>query len=212
MDGEAAVSEGTGGFVGTHLKEIELQFYAAHKARVIAVVTATAVATGSLIGMAQASAVPAQPAPEAVQVADDPAIEQAQQKLESALAVVEGIPDEVIEAGDDAVAEYLEQHGAPARGIVTYGFWDVAKCVAAITVAIGGAAVPVAKVLKIKALIKAVGGVKKLGPKVVEVVKKVKNGQQLGPAVKEVFSSFGATVVGLAAEVLGIDAIISNCA
>lgn len=92
------------------------------------------------------------------------------------------------------------------------GLWDAAKCVSAIAVAIGGVAIPAAKVLKIKQLIKAVGGVGKLVQKITEAFKLIRKGKSVSAAVKEIFSAFGSTVIGIAAEVLGIDAIITNCA
>jgi hypothetical protein len=91
------------------------------------------------------------------------------------------------------------------------GVWDVAKCGAAITAAIAGVAIPAAKILKIKDLVKAVGGVQKLVQKIVDTFKKVRKGQKFEDAVKEIFKDLGTTVALLAAEVLGIDTVITNC-
>jgi hypothetical protein len=49
--------------------------------------------------------------------------------------------------------------------------WQVAKCAAAITVAIAGVAVPLSKAVKIKRLVDEVGGVTKLAERIIKVAK-----------------------------------------
>lgn len=151
--------------------------------------------------------------------ASAPSVATAQTQLEEALTRINAVPDSVIVQGDAAVSGYLQAKSSTANSTQRasggvqpmFGIgdaWHIAKCAAAITVAIGGVAVPVAKVLKIKKLIKEVGGVKSLASKIIDVAK---GSGSLGKRIKSVFKEFGTGVVGLAAEVLGIDAIASNC-
>jgi hypothetical protein len=114
------------------------------------------------------------------------------------------------------------RHGAPGpqvtdppdirRSTQALNVWvDSLKCGAAIAVAIGGIALPAAKILQIRKLIKAVGGVQKLATKIIEAFKLVRKGKSIGAAVQELFGALGSTIVGIAAEVLGIDAVVQNC-
>jgi hypothetical protein len=86
--------------------------------------------------------------------------------------------------------------------------WQIAKCASAITVAIAGVAVPLSKVVKIKRLVDEVGGVTKLAERIIKVAK---GEGSLGSRVRAVFSDLGTTVVALAAEVLGLQAIADEC-
>lgn len=92
------------------------------------------------------------------------------------------------------------------------GWWGAATCAAAIAMAIAGGVVPIAKVVKIKQLIKAVGGVGKLAKKIAQTFQKVrKGGMKIEQAVQDVFKDLGSAAAGIAAEILGIQAIIDSC-
>jgi hypothetical protein len=97
-------------------------------------------------------------------------------------------------------------------GAMADGLWGAATCAAAIAMAIAGGIVPIAKVLKIKQLIKAVGGLGKLAKKIAQTFEKVrKGGMKIEQAVRDVFKDLGSAAAGIAAEILGIQAIIDNC-
>ncbi len=76
-------------------------------------------------------------------------------ELTEVFAAIEGIPDSVIKRGDRAVRQWLRRRlglDEPSPK----GFWG---CVRAIGFALVSNAIPVAKILKIRAAIRAVGGV-----------------------------------------------------
>ncbi|MFD7404447.1 hypothetical protein ACFV7R_17600 [Streptomyces sp. NPDC059866] len=114
------------------------------------------------------------------------------------LKVIDEIPDSVEQQGEAAVRAYLDEHLASTnRGV--RGWWQTAKCVGSITAAIAGGAVPVAKILKLKAFIKKVGSVKEAAHLLIRVSKG-----------EEKISELGATLGGLASVILGIDGIKRN--
>lgn len=78
--------------------------------------------------------------------------------------------------------------------------WHVTKCAAAIVVAVASLAIPVSKVLKLKAFVGAVGGVKTAATLLVGATSRAEKARVIG----------GALAAG-AVEVLSIDAIITNC-
>ncbi|MCF4007736.1 hypothetical protein L1O03_11230 [Corynebacterium uropygiale] len=69
------------------------------------------------------------------------------------LEYYESIPDEVLQKGDAAYDQWKEQHPIMATRANTV------DCTLAITALIATTAIPVAKIVKIKKLIKALGGV-----------------------------------------------------
>ncbi len=72
------------------------------------------------------------------------------------------MPDSPAEQGEAAVQAYLAEHLPTYQGgAVAFGWWQTTRCVAAITAAVAGGAVPVAKVVKLKKFINKAGGVKK---------------------------------------------------
>lgn len=74
--------------------------------------------------------------------------------------------------------------------------WQIAKCAAAITVAIGSGVFAAAKLVKIKRYVKTLGGVKLM----------------LGATTwAEKAKAGGSALVGLASEILGIKEIEDNC-
>lgn len=96
----------------------------------------------------------------------------------------------------------------PCFSCLVSSAWKVTKCASAIAVAVGGVAVPLSKVAKVKRLVKEVGGARKLAKRIIKVAKG--NGE-LSRRIRAVFADLGTSVVGLAAEVLGIQAIADNC-
>lgn len=121
----------------------------------------------------------------------------------------------MVAQGDTAVTAWLEANTASVSPMLAT-WWDIARCAAAIALAVGGIALPAAKILKIKQIINAMGGVRNFGKAVIEVFKLIRGtpslpGLAFGQAVFEVFKNFGQIIVDLAAEVLGIHAIITFC-
>lgn len=78
--------------------------------------------------------------------------------------------------------------------------WKVTKCAAAITVVVVSVAVPVAKVVKLRQFVIAVGGVREAARLLVGATTFAEKARVIGGAI-------GAG----AAEILSIDAIITNC-
>lgn len=133
---------------------------------------------------------------------------QAAIPLEVLFAEIESIPDEILLAGDEVTNDWLIEHGLRQPDSVieeskrdnelvqleTRGFWS---CVWAI----GKAAVPAAKLLKIKKYINALGGVKKT----VELI--LKAGKNYNKAIK----LGGQTLWNLIKLLTGIDEIDKEC-
>ncbi|MGW7259832.1 hypothetical protein [Streptomyces sp. NPDC054834] len=123
------------------------------------------------------------------------------QKFLDALKVLDEMPDSVVQQGDAAVQAYIDEHLADVKsGVVAFGWWQTAKCVASITAAVAGGAVPVAKILKLRAFIKKVGSVREAAYLLIRIAKG-----------EEKISELGATLGGLASVILGIDGIKKNC-
>ncbi|MGA5420700.1 hypothetical protein [Streptomyces lavendulocolor] len=123
------------------------------------------------------------------------------QKLAETLKVLDAMPDSVLAQGDAAAQAYLaERLPQDDRRAVAFGWTQKLKCGAAITAAIAGGAVPVAKLLKLKAFIKKVGSVKEAASLLIRVSKG-----------EEKISELGATLGGLASAILGIDMIKKHC-
>ncbi|WP_143645497.1 hypothetical protein [Streptomyces swartbergensis] len=171
-----------------------------------AVITAAAI-LGTGLSQAAVAADRSVTAGSAVVAADEPMtaaeeLDSAEgQKLLAMLKVIEEIPDSVEQQGEAAVQAYLDEHLAGTKpSVVAFGWWQTAKCVGSITAAIAGGAVPIAKILKLKAFIKKVGSVKEAAYLLIRVSKG-----------EEKISELGATLGGLASVVLGIDGIKKNC-
>ena len=150
---------------------------------------------------ARSSAVPVAASDEAPMTAAQELATPDGQRLLEVFAVLDAMPESVVTQGDAAVQSYLAQH-LPSTGgkVVPFGWWRTAKCVAATTAAVAGGAVPVAKLLKLKAFIKKVGSVKEAAYLLIRVAKG-----------EEKISELGATLGGLAAVVIGIDQIKKQC-
>ncbi len=142
--------------------------------------------------------------------------------LDRLLAAIEEIPDDILQKGDEALHQWLVEHGhragneklkrddsseAESLSLLKRGelaarasLWKIAKCVAAIVQLLGTTAIPAAKLLRIKKYIKALGGTK-------EAVKLL-----LGATTQaERLKVGGQALVALAAELLGISTVKNNC-
>jgi hypothetical protein len=78
--------------------------------------------------------------------------------------------------------------------------WHVAKCVASITVAVASLAIPLAKLAKLRAFVRAVGGISEAARLLAGATTWAEKARVIGKAI-------GAG----AADILGISAIIDNC-
>lgn len=136
---------------------------------------------------------------------------------------IEAIPDDVLVAGDEATEVWLIDHGyrsdnvklqrdldssvvtvdaVEARDVTAaqVNWWKVAKCVASVAELIVSTAIPAAKILKIKKLIKALGGTK-------DAIKLL-----IGATSKaEKLKAGGQALVDLAAELSGIKSVKDDC-
>ncbi|PLS28272.1 hypothetical protein CGZ88_0434 [Bifidobacterium anseris] len=105
----------------------------------------------------------------------------------------ESIPDIVLEQGDVALQAWKEAHPQEGRA----GFWG---CAAAVAGVIATTAFPAAKILKIKKLIKALGGVRS--------AIKIMAGASFN---YEKLKALGGAAAALAAELTGIGSVKSQC-
>ncbi|PKF67673.1 hypothetical protein CXB45_11050 [Corynebacterium mastitidis] len=113
--------------------------------------------------------------------------------IEDALYLIESIPDEVLEQGDEATQEWVQNHTATFRA-------GTAECTWAITKFIGSNVINVAKILKIKKYIKEIGGV----AKVVDDIRKA------GWSIQNI-KRVGGPLWRLVKEFMGIQEIQDSC-
>ncbi|MGR8012072.1 hypothetical protein [Streptomyces hypolithicus] len=132
--------------------------------------------------------------------AAETAVPADEQRLIQTLSVIEAMPDSVVARGDAAVQAYLKENLPAPTGVQAFGWAQSLKCGAAIGAAVAGGAIPVAKILKLKAFIRKVGSVKKSASLLIRVAKG-----------EEKLSELGATLGGLASVILGIDMIKKHC-
>jgi hypothetical protein len=130
-------------------------------------------------------------------------------ELERVFGVVKSIPDEVLEKGDDETDKWMVEHGHRPqhdkrevldRDLEDRGFWDVAKCVGAITAFIASNAIGAAKLLRIKKYIEALGGVR-------EAAELLLKASTTAERLKE----GGEALALLAGEILGTSMVSNNC-
>ncbi|AEO64841.1 bd68738e-4cac-4afb-aae9-a5e8103d92a6 [Thermothielavioides terrestris] len=147
--------------------------------------------------------------------------------LDNVLSQIEGIPEDVLQQGDEALHKWLVDHGIRAgdeklkrdtdggeeasdeeglslleRGelVARASWWKIAKCVAAIVQLLATTAVPAAKLLRIKKYIEELGGAKQA----VELLLKA-------TTKSEKLKAGGEALVALSAELLGISSVKNNC-
>lgn len=114
--------------------------------------------------------------------------------VEQALKLIDSIPDEVLQKGDKATQQWIAEHQATATRA------SVAGCTAAIALFLGTNLVSAAKIIKIKRLIKDLGGLK-------EAVK-IMWGASFS---YEKMKAAGGTLAALAGEFFGITSIRNEC-
>lgn len=146
--------------------------------------------------------------------------------LTSFFTAIESIPDDVLAAGDDALNDWLVASGIREPGVTPkrsdealdardtsdtslweravlqarVSWWKVTKCVASIVQALATVAIPAGKLLKIKRLIKDLGGTKDAVQLMLKATSK-----------KEKLKVGGQALVDLSAELMGINVVKSNC-
>lgn len=168
----------------------------------IGILVAASLAATPLLGGNAASAAPA-PAAASVTLQQEArsAASTTPQDLERALSLIESIPDSVLLQGDAATQKWISTNFDSAEltapGVTQAGFWG---CTAAIAGVIASTAIPAAKLLKMKSLIKSLGGVK-------EAVR-IMWGASFS---YEKIQALGGAAAALAAEIIGITAVRDNC-
>lgn len=172
---------------------------------------ATVFSSAGLAHAADASAARSVSASAVTVAAEDVELNLSEQEvatLEGQFAIVDSIPDSVLESGNAATKEWLIMEGflSPTADGKDYtqpvpeGWWETAKCAAAIATFIGTNLVSASKLLKIKKYIKELGGIKK-SAKLMLKASTWSERLQIG----------GNALVGLAAELLGYSLIKNNC-
>lgn len=125
-------------------------------------------------------------------------------ELEKVFSVIEEIPDEVLEEGDDATNEWMTEHGYRStpekRDLEERQLVEIAKCAAAIAAFIASNAIGAAKLLRIKKYIAALGGIRKSAELLLKASTNAERLQQGG--------EFLALLAG---EILGFSLISNNC-
>lgn len=120
------------------------------------------------------------------------------------LAIAEKIPEDVLFQGDESTRQWVSNNLLATFPFDVNGIYkkrDYLACAGAITALIGGTLIPAAKLLKIKRLVKELGGLK-------EAVKLM-----WGAGLKEEkLKELGAAATALGAELIGIAAVRDACA
>ncbi len=129
--------------------------------------------------------------------------------VEKVLRVLDAIPEDVLERGDQATMEWIQsQYATPLTPDSSPYAFNLAKCSVGVAAAIGSNTIAVLKVIKIKRAIDKMGGVGKI---IAKIQGKKKQGKKFKAALFEAFEEAGTGMGALAAEILGIDGVINNC-
>jgi hypothetical protein len=137
--------------------------------------------------------------------------------LENLLDGLTAIPEAALAKGDEAVNDWLIENGYRPKGaklppknaardmgdapnLLVRGWWEVTKCIGAILMVIGSTAIPIAKIGRIRAYIKALGGTREA----VELLLKASTWE-------ERIRIGGTSLALLGSEILGISTIMNNC-
>ena len=144
--------------------------------------------------------------------------------LEQTFSIINEIPDDVLQSGDDETHKWLVDHGyrgaspkprsrrdilssSSSRGassgvqeLATRGIFDVVRCAGAIAAFVASNAIGAAKIFRIKKYIEALGGFRKSA----ELLLKASNNAE---RLKE----GGEALALLASEILGVPLITNNC-
>ncbi|GAA1353035.1 hypothetical protein [Falsarthrobacter nasiphocae] len=128
------------------------------------------------------------------QAASDTAFDMEELEVYQALSFVNSIPDEVLESGDAATRAWAQA----ALSEENAGSWF--GCSMAVAKAVAGVAVPAAKILKLKRLVSAVGGVGKAVDQIRRTKGNLHIAKQMGSATYDLVKIF-----------FGIDKVEREC-
>lgn len=128
----------------------------------------------------------------------DYSLGMSEHQIEAGLEVIYSIPDEVLERGEEATAVWVQQN-LTNNTIALFGVTEVG-CIASITWAIGSALIPIAKIKKIKALVKELGGVR-------AAVAKLREQNFSWPSIQQT----GGALRDLGSEILGVAGVAEYC-
>ncbi|MYY79729.1 hypothetical protein GT044_00290 [Streptomyces sp. SID335] len=129
--------------------------------------------------------------------------------IENAFAVIDTIPADVLEKGQEAVEQWLQKELAATDGEASASRkFSGTKCAAGILQAIGSNIFAVVKIYKMKKAIDRLGGIKKVIKKIRD---KKKKGKTFKKGITEVFEEAGAGLGAIAIGFLGVDGVIKNC-
>ena len=119
-------------------------------------------------------------------------------QLENGLELIMSVPDSILNQGNQATQVWMEEnYPSYLQTLTRANLWGCAGAIAAI---IASTALPAAKILKIKKLIKALGGVNEAAAII------------WGASFNyEKLQSLGGAAAALAAELLGIAEVQSQC-
>jgi hypothetical protein len=130
-------------------------------------------------------------------------------ELEKTFSVLEEIPDEILEAGDEATDKWMIEHNhrqahdksdLSGRDLVDRGAYEIARCAAAIAAFIASNSIAAAKLLRIKKYIRALGGVRTAAELLLKATTAAERLQYGGEALAL-----------LAGEFFGTSLITNNC-
>ncbi|MFK8906843.1 hypothetical protein [Streptomyces sp. YS-3] len=129
--------------------------------------------------------------------------------IENAFTVIDAIPDEVLEKGQEATQQWLQKELAASgdEDAATRKF-SATKCGSGILQAIGSNIFAVAKIYKMKKAIDKLGGIKKIVNQIRSAKKKGKTFKQ---GIQDIFEEAGAGMGSIALGLLGVDGVIKNC-
>ncbi|WP_027632234.1 hypothetical protein [Clostridium hydrogeniformans] len=135
--------------------------------------------------------------------------------IEILFNAIEKMPMELLEKGDPKeISDFLILHGVDIKfadaenadensGVILYGWWDVTKCVAAITWLVGSTILGVGLLMKLKNFIAAAGGVSAAATALVALARE--------GFTQANINRFGTALLETASTILGIQAIQDNC-
>lgn len=167
--------------------------------KMLAATAVTVALAFSSVNVANAAEVTQLEAMTQIVAVDSSLSERKAEDLQRGLTLIMAIPDAVLLQGDEATHNWIQSNVQRAQNgsIRRANFW---KCAAAIAALIASTAFPAAKILKIKKLIKALGGV----ANAVRII--------AGASFSyEKLRALGGAAAALAAELTGIGSVRSAC-
>ncbi len=144
---------------------------------------------------------------------EDAEIREIQRESAAAIRSLETVPPSVDAAGDAAVVNWYNYQSMNNTSYRTarLGWGDAYKalrCGAAITIAVGSAYFAVTKILKIKKLIRASGGVMSTAKRVIQAFK---TAGSLSTKAQAAFGDLSSGMVAAAILILDIDQVMNEC-